>query len=43
VAANPIGVKDVVGMIGIVEANAFVFNEGIKKMTNNKVDMFRPQ
>lgn len=41
VAANPIGAKDIVGMIGIVEANAFVFNEGIKKMTNNKVDMLR--
>lgn len=41
VVANPVGVKDVFTAFMIAESDAWVFNEGIKMMTNNKVDMYK--
>lgn len=41
VVAGPVTAGDVVGLFAIAETHAFTFNEGIKMMTNNKVDMFK--
>ena len=41
VVAGPVTAGDIIGMIGVVEMDALVFNEGVKMMTNCKVDMFK--
>ena len=41
VVAGPVTAGDIVGMIGVVQMHAITFNEGVKMMTNNKVDMFK--